>query len=386
MEILITKQEDISLSELVTKQKEGFSVMRSAHVGNARLYNQVIAAVGIRMLLVDHNVTGLDTNYFPGLLIQDQSCLELAPKGQVSMRTPVVNPITGENQFLDELHKESLSKLFPDTEIITNTSYLRENESVVSDIVTVCAEEMPELFNRVIPAGDVSTIKTTRVRKIGTDEVLQLTDDPRKDAGVLIPNAVDILVNFILESYISEKEVQYHISGPDMVKYINGLIPTLERLGKAVLSRCGFATKLPNKIEVQLVPGIELKIASSNLGKAAVDNLVNAVVERRAITSEIQKSKKEFFGSSQSSNDELRQKLLASTAKLDRDSIQLLVNSALDCPDHLDDGNGIPVTTQYDSLNAGGVYVPEVVKELTMRELKSINSQIKKAIQTGFSP
>src|SRR5690606_26106525 len=143
-----------------------------------RLYNQVLANAGVTMLLVDHNVTGIDSNYVPEAIIAGGQATLLTEEGQLSMRTKVTNPANDEPTYLDQLHSSSLMQAFPATEIFTNTNYLRDNVAMAGEIVAICSKEMPELFRRGIQKDETTTSNLRTQRSVDAENVLQLTDDP----------------------------------------------------------------------------------------------------------------------------------------------------------------------------------------------------------------
>lgn len=369
MQLEIIKQPDISLNELTQRQAEGFSVMRSAHAGNARIYNQVLAQAGVNMLLVDHNVTGIDKNYRPEDIISDSSATPIAEFGQLVMRTQVTTPKSTGQIFLDELHTDGLTRAFEYTHIQTNTEYLRANESIVAEIINISASVAPELFKRKVQTGETQTTPTTKYDEVKANNILQLKDNPRQDAGILIPNEVDILANFIIEALSSARDVQYHISGPDMIQYIKGIMPTLEKLYSAIITNSSFIDQIPDKLTVELVPGTALRFASTKTNSSNIKKLALAVSQLQTSKAAANITKKDFFSSNQARDMKARNALLT---KLSRENTELtteMINSTQLCPEIFDNGQDIPAVTQYDTLQDGGLFVPEIFKELTMSEL-----------------
>ena len=382
MQLEIIRQEDISLDDLIIRQSEGYSVLRSAHAGNARLYNQVLANAGVQMLLVDHNVTGIDKNYMPESAITDQEPLVLAEDMQVCSRTEVLDPFDGTRKYLDELHAENLSAAFPGSRVVTNTEYLRANESIAAELFNICAEAMPELFKREIETNDTVTHRIVGQPAYRASDALQLQDNPRTDGGVLIPNEIDILINFVVEFLNTEQPTQYHLSGPDMISYINGIIPTLQKLSAAVASRASFASMLPSTLQVEMVPGTAFRFASTINNKLNIDTFAEALENRSNAAQATSEKRKEFFASPDANNPAKREQFLRTIRNSERQFNDEVFGSFSLCPEFLDTGTSIPTLTQYDAIADGGLYVPEFCSTMTVRELQILYKSMVKVMNS----
>jgi hypothetical protein len=380
MQLEIIRQEELSLDDLVNKQSDGYSVLRSAHVGNARLYNQVLANVGVQMLLVDHNVTGIDKNYMPESVITGQESLVLAEDMQVCSRTEVLDPFEGIRKYLDELHAENLSAAFPESRVVTNTEYLRSNESIAAELFNICAEAMPELFKREIETNDTVTHRIVGQPAYRASDALQLQDNPRTDGGVLIPNEIDILINFVVEFLNTEQPKQYHLSGPDMISYINGIIPTLQKLSAAVASKASFASMLPSTLQVEMVPGTAFRFASTIKNKLNIDTFAEALANRSNAAQATSEKRKEFFASPDANNPAKREQFLRTIRNSERQFNDEVFGSFSLCPEFLDTGTSIPTLTQYDAIADGGLYVPEFCSTMTVRELQILYKSMVKVL------
>jgi hypothetical protein len=405
MQIEIIKQPGISLNQLIEKSEQGFSVMRSAHAGNTRLYNQVLANAGIQMLLVDNNITGVDTNYMPESIIKAQTPVRIAEDGQMTMRTLVEDPGTGQTRFLDELHSQALSQAFPKTEITLVTDYLRENETVSAAVIQVAIDNEAEicramnrkpndrigfksgrLFSRELPHGGTKTNRLLAGTEIKTADILALKDDPRTEAGIVVPNEVDIAINFIVEYLATKKDVQYHISGPDMIVYIKAILPAINAIC-GLLDGSPLSRQLPEVLTVQLVPGTALAVASTMDDMASTSKLGTDIESLTDFEREINRAKRAFF-TGPDSKDNIKRQTFENTIRNSKVNLfSTVIESAIECPQIFDRGKStIPTATQYDTLSSGGLYVPEIVGDLTMAQLAKLVKDISASIGRSDLP
>lgn len=386
MNLEIETNQDISLAELLQKKQEGFSVMRSAHVGNARIYNQVLADAGIDMLLVDHNITGKDKNYVPGAIIEDGDLRSIAPSGLVSMRALVECPFQqGAQQFVDEVHVQSLQQAFPRCEVTTATEYLRRNESVTGEVIELFAREMPELFTRSLQKEGARVQGDTQGAEVSSRNIVQLQDDPRRDAGILVPNDVDIIVNFAIEALESGRATQYHISGPDMV-YYTAEAANRERLQRmyAMLGKTSFGSKLPDDITVVMPKGTDLWLAAPLTDAESVRTLVDSLEAYEQFSAEDKQTRAVFFRSIDSRDEKRKTAFLARQNELRQQYDSARKEAVEGIQDLFVGEREAPFVSQYDTLRAGGLFVPEITQQLTLAELAKLRKMLRKL--QGTSP
>lgn len=374
-----------SLSTLFGKSQEGYSVLRSAHVGNARAYNLALAGEGIDMMLVDHTITGRDGNYRPEAVIRDGEITLVAELGQLTFRTMAV--IDGEQDYLDRLHANSLREAFKSTSVTTNIEYLRRNERIVGEIAKIATGIVPELFARVVPRDEVA-VRNDRaegLRLARAGAIMQLVDDPRKEQGVLLPNEVDIAANFAIEAIASGRDKQYHISGPDMVNYMTRPkskddkrtpLNIVNMLYTELSSSASFRGQLPEEINVVLVPGAHARFATTMERGSDLDKLLLTLNETNAELTAINARRGEFFRSPESKDREAR-KLFLARSDADRRAISAVFGVASEqCADLFVGPTDAPYISQYDVLAEGGLYVPESIRAMTMAELAGLGKEL----------
>ena len=379
MSININLEEDVSLQQLAAAQAEGFSVMRSAHVGNARGYNLAVADMGIPMLLVDHNIAAQhpeepgDKNYLPGSIVTREAVqpLPIQTVGTLSLQTTVEG-----GAFLDLLHIDGLQQVFPNTRIFTNTEYLREEEALAANIVAVAKEHRPDLFTRTVESdGKIRHAASSFADLIDSYGILQLNDDPRTGRGVLMPNELDILYNFMVETMRSGRQKQFHLSGPDMQQYIKDpkMRYTLDQLYALVREETAIGATLPEDIDVALVPADQARFVST---KRRVRQLMT-IFDWLTYEDRIARERRTFFTSDAAEDTDAREAFLEDAQAKKLFIAQGLGGAVLEASELFVDPKAAPYVSQYDVLE-DGLFMPAQNTHMTMRELRNLGKRLDK--------
>jgi hypothetical protein len=352
MSLTIETTPSVSLQDILMEQQQGTSVIRSAHIGNARGYNLALAELGIPFLLVDHTLVAQapgqigDKNYLPGSIVTLEGIRPLAVSclGELSLKTTAICPESGLSKPLDLIHTDALRQAFPNTVFTTNTAYLRANETIAQEVIATAQQITPELFTRKV--DNDGTITEATAGDISTHGILQLKDDPRSSCGVLVPNEVDIVINFLTEALASENNTQIHVAGPDMPSYMKKpkTIHTITRLFDTVARHAHIRVKLPKTTVVKLVPSHHAEFVTTKQRAARVAAVFSA-----------------FKPSEQ---DPRRQ----------QDCAEALQNA----PELLIDVRSAPYTSQHDLIREGGLWMPDENQTLTMSELKTLAKRLRK--------
>ena len=386
MSIDINLEPNLSLVDIAQAQENGYSVMRSAHVGNARGYNLAVASMGIPVLLVDHNIVSQfpdeagDKNYLPGSIItrQDITPLKIERVGGLAMRTEAVNPFSGDTQFIDQLHIASLKQAFPDTSFVTNTDYVRSQETVSGEITNIALTTMPELFTRSVEAdGTVHKSRRSLAPLAQNYGILQLNDDPRSQKGVLIPNEVDIVTNFIIEAIRSGKDTQIHLSGPDMQHYTKdkAMRERLNKLYQSILSEASFGSELPRTITVRLVPADQARFVASRERVRTIVSMFDLLrFEKRAVT----EPRTAFFKSDKSQDPAAKAEFLDDIKAREAKINSGLAEAAMEASEVFIGPKDAPFFSQYDLLNEGGLTMPAENAHLSMEELRLLTIKLRR--------
>lgn len=381
-QLIVDKDSSVSIQDLVERKDQGISVIRSAHVGNLSPYNLSLADAGIPILSVDHNVTGIDSNYMPEVVARQTRQRTVAAIGRLVCRSVVScecvrNDQQAPRQFLDDLHIGAVRKAVPNAAIMTNTEYLRANESVVQEIVSLALKEFPCVFTRTSQPDGSTKKEPNAASLVNTLGIMQLNDDPRAEQeAVIMPNILDILANFVIESLESESDIQYHLSGPAMIKYIDGLLPELQ----ALYARCKWSPslgpRLPDTLTVKLVPTADARFATTATRKTKLDEVLQANQEAEAELLGLQAERKSFFSSPSSKNNGTRSSFLASVNEREK-ALDLKVAEKLSTIPEVLINPGTPgFITQYDLIEEGGLYVAPVNTTASMAELARLSLRL----------
>ena len=370
--LTIQPNNKLSVNELVELQIEGFSVMRSAHVGNLRPYNLTLVDAGIPMLLVDHNITGKDKNYFPGMVLSQDTVTQIAADGLISCRARTV---TG--KFVDEVHVAAISEAFPNSTVFTNTEYLQKNKAVAAEIVNLAVTYFPKEFKRLVLA-DGTTLAVNDaseyVKKIG---IMQLSDDVRAERkAVLIPNMIDIAINFVIEMLATERDEQFHISGPDMIRYITSIHSELSAFYEIITQKASFGNRLPARLLVQLVPAASAVFATTKRYESQLRSVFTGLDESTVALAELGAKRKEFFKSSSRNDSAQRHLFLAKVMAQESIVKQASVTRLKAVPGLFTPSNQRGYITQYDVLKDGGLFVASQNTDLSFQELSTLASQL----------
>ncbi|MCA9325179.1 hypothetical protein KDA23_03910 [Candidatus Saccharibacteria bacterium] len=388
-ELQINITDEISLAELAVRRQEGFSVLRSAHVGNLAPYNLTIAQLGLPLLLVDHNVTGVDKNYFPELTMEQTGNTTVASEAGKLVCRATTDRV--DDAWLDEFHIANLKRAIPEADVFTNTEYVRQHETIVGDVISVAAAAMPELFKRIVqPDGRTQQVlgAADMVRAFG---VMQLADDPRAEKStVLIPNEVDIVANFIIETLKSERDRQYHISGPDMVVYLSDGAgkqqqktperDRVEQLFSLVSSKPQFRNILPPVVTVDLVAGTPALFATTADRQSKLDGLMASIEQAQANEVVLAEERRAFFTGVDRGNSQQRAALLAHIGQRRAIDQAAIVDASSCLPELFVQPKRPDFVSQYDVIR-GGLYVAPQNIELPLSTLKKFRAVIKDARQ-----
>lgn len=365
----------VSIDDLVRMQAEGFSVLRSAHVGNLSPYNLTIADASIPILSVDHTITGVDTNYFPEQELSRVQSAVIAPLGTLVCRT-----VSDDGRYLDERHIDAVRGAVPSADVYTNTEYLRRNEAVAGEIVNMAVREFPGVFTRLALADGTTRKDASAASRVADLGILQLTDEPRAErTTVLMPNSLDILANFVIEALRTERAVQYHLSGPDMVRYIGGLMPQLQAMYGRLVASSSFGAKLPPALEVRLVPTAPARFATTMDRRELLDSVITAYDDSQDELAALNAQRKAFFAGESARDDAARKRFLDDVRAVQTSVERQLGERTEDIPELFIDPGQSGFITQYDVAREGGLYVPEANRVRPMAVLATMVKTMQRA-------
>jgi len=286
-EILIQVDDSMPLGELLSENiNPNVSIKRSAHIGNMFGADLILASLGMNMLLVDANYGERDRLYFPHLMVD-----ELTEPVQIACpRTLSLVNTVNLGTPLNDACISSIVSAFGNTTVQSDSQFVGSNKQTVEQIVSELLPQFASQFTRTISSKGMPQDIFSLPGNV--EDVLLLGSDPTK--GAIIPNVMNILIDFVTEAINLGTDKITHISGPTMVKYINGIMPLMNAM-YSVLVEAGM--KLPEVLNVKLVPaaGVRFVVAASQTDD--MEELLSLQADYRRVSSDVACAKKTLASS-----------------------------------------------------------------------------------------
>jgi hypothetical protein len=186
----------------------------------------------------------LDQNYHPHLKIQGGRQTQLCSP---TAWTPLAS--TGDGTPLVDVHTNALEQVFGTSRINTDAAVLQREWTLAARVLRAANQAESGLWYRYASDGNLRKVgsKTLTSQQLETD-VFQLTSDT---SGWVIPNRVHMLFDLVWQSLSSGRDVIYHLSGQDMVRYVASHRDSLDRMYDAVRR---YLPELPFTLRVRIVP------------------------------------------------------------------------------------------------------------------------------------
>ncbi len=295
----ITNGAKYSLEEIHKHQKEGASLLRSAHVGNFNPSTIFLAQEGFPIILHEH-IKGNAKIYRPAFLringeeflISDNPNLPLTHlKIRTEAREKTGNILARDFSRPSQLHYESLRKLFPQNIQLTSQFFL-EQDPFLAQAIEILAKEFPSLFaNYVNQEGQIFNLSNRnelghqiydadsgekiKIKKENISELaykyLQQTVDSitghgENPEGLIMPSNLYVLLSSICEVYKGRSGIERYnpdqvicFSGTEMINYLirnrSQAEHNLKELNEMYETlRKSFRSILPETLDFRLVP------------------------------------------------------------------------------------------------------------------------------------
>lgn len=363
-------RDDLSFGDLCDLQNRGYSVVKTPHVGNFYPNNLAIGKLGFRMIMYDRNIGCVDKNFHPHTVIKN------------GRKHPVTSPeilmthayayqgidksTLKDGDRVADGHLFALRKLFPKGKFIFYTDYLRQNRETIFEILKIVSEQnvLPDKFGwrrKVNREGFVTTFgSSVSWKEISRVGIFGLDNEQE---GYLVPNILNVLICGIVEVINFGKEEIYHLSGPDMFRYIGSMFETLNRCLKLLSS---LDSRYPKRISFNLIAVANMRFAVRSSRQKALDNLVLNYLK----IPDFKTKKGEFMKSLEPSVRKSHGHLFKSTErKLRNDLIEAMEN----CPEVFYDIYKGDFTSQHDILTEG-LYVPKWSLETSIKDINKAYS------------
>jgi len=377
MPIVINEAESVSICELKQFASCGHSVVRSPHVGNVYPLNMLALQCGIRLNLYDRNYGRKDTNYHPHTVIiggkqyqvADPDCLTCLAQVQSAPPSPADQYFQVGDTLVD-VHTQSLQaaskKQEFDGRIEVFSEYISARQKLVRKILRPAFQAKPKLWYRYVyedqavgPSGSFERRDPPQSwQSLCRQGILSVTSDSH---GWLIPLEVVILLDAIIEGLEHESFRVFHLSGPDMIDYIDDKETVVSRLYDSVREQT--SVSLPAYLRFDIVPFanmsalVGLKEEKSSLQQViALAELINAKERQSAETA------RDMPGDAV--DDHLIPDFRREISPL-RDEIR----EAISACNHLnpDIGQG-EFISQYDLLSGRSLWFPERITHWSMKK------------------
>ncbi|MBI4713613.1 hypothetical protein HY771_00255, partial [Candidatus Uhrbacteria bacterium] len=240
MSFFVRARDDLSLTDLKAIHDRGGSVVKTPHVGNIYPGNLGVAKAGIRMIFYDRNIGSKDSNFHPHGVIRGSRFEALSDRklltthAKASKTSSLAEEWFRSGDSMLERHMASLRKSVPELQGEVYSDYLRVRSRSATDVLRATADSHPTLWERSVQAnGTVVNYSCRGWADLARSGVLGVT---RQDSGALIPNALNVVLISVLEAHERGVSEVYHLSGPDMVRYIGLLQGKFDELYTAVRS------------------------------------------------------------------------------------------------------------------------------------------------------
>jgi hypothetical protein len=374
-EILVQVDDSMPIGELLTENQDpNISIKRSAHVGNMFGADLILASLGMNMLLVDANYGERDKLYYPQFKVDEEKALE-----QIACpRTLSLANTTYAGQPLNSVSIASLADAFGNTSVVSDSQFVGNNGAIVEQIISTLLPQYSSQFTRSVASNGIPQ-EVIRLPKT-IDDILLLGDD--KSTGAIIPNVMNILIDFVTEAINYQTSFITHISGPTMVSYISEIMPLMNAMYEKLVNS---SLNLPNILTVRLVPaaGVRFVVAASQAED--MDELLSLQAEYVQVLSDVSVAKKTLATSnvkatkSQFDQIVVPQKTIQEAIKRKLGSLPQLFYVASPV------SNTPSYTSQYSALRNGadgipgaGLYIPARVIE---RPISQITAEFKQLEQ-----
>lgn len=337
---------DLSLLELQRLHRDGKSVSKTPHVGNWRLDTLACATLGIRHKVVDGNKGVLDHNFHPdSVIVHGRKTIVGHPDRLMSHAVVLKEPEVFQDRFrpgasLREIHMRALCDAVPQT---VATPWSQHLSNIADDAIAVMeaiTEVDARVWNRRVYEDGTTVSDTCRGWVIVEAHGILGVTNPKK--GWISPNIVNIMLDMIVEAKRFGSSVIYHLSGPDMYKYLGKLMPDINKLYDHCREKLDW--NLPEVLTFKLVPASDMRFAVPESHRRALDNLIDVWLS----VSEFEDSVGVRIKSSDNPKAEIA-RVIEDRATIERK----LEQAVKDCPLPFFEMKRGDYTTQYDLLASG---------------------------------
>ncbi len=258
----------ITLAELCAKREQGYSVLKTPHVGNQHPSNLLCAALGVPLLMVSFTSGVRDKNFHPHLRIE-------GGVGSVLYTPETWTPFASTpcGRKAEEYHQSSVRAVFPNLSIVTDQGLMQEMPDVAEAVFVAATKTVSRLWYRTVTSdGQIEKCDNENIswEKIAQD-IFRFSN---LTSGFIVPNRANILFGLAWQSLSSGRDTIYHLSGPDMVGYIGKQQHSLSLMYDALRQ---MYLGLPEVLMVYIVPVAQCRLLSHRSRADDVDAVLDVI-------------------------------------------------------------------------------------------------------------
>ncbi len=349
MTFRVAVRKDLSLLDLKRLHDEGGSVQKSPHGGNVYNNNLAVGTLGIQMNLYDRTIGEKDMNFHPHRVIRGGRSEVIAdPRLLTTHARVLTTPKLATDWFREgELvldgHMRALRSAVPEGDWFYYTEYLHRHADEVVALCEASSEMDASIWERhVDAAGRVHQDVCPGVSSLKRMGIYGVTN---AHSGWLLPNVLNVLCDALIERRLRRVSEVFHLSGPDMVRYVPGYQTLLERLYAYFRHRLDW--DLPESFTFNLVPAADMRFAVTADRRGVLDELFEAWFASET-------SNRIRGDLLREARPEERSRLIGELAGQKQRVHERLKAALLACPDifyRIEDARS--VITQYDVLDRG---------------------------------
>lgn len=365
---------DLSLHALHAIHRSGGSVMKTPHVGNVYPCNLGVAQVGIPMVFYDRTFGNRDRNFHPHGVIRGGTFEKLSEEHLLTTHAKSKQSSSLAPEWfsagtpMKDGHMRALRAAIPQMEGGVYTDILSSRSTDLLPILEIAFRAMPRLWDRYVHEdGVVREMSFRSWEQLMCSGILGITHANR---GTLIPNTLNILLLTILEAKEKGVADAFHLSGPDMILYIKRLDQDLHHLYDSVRNALS-EWKLPETLSFHIIPAVDMRFAVLHSRRAALDSLIDTYLTYTQNNRVYGERMRDASGAD-------HERVKAEVVCLRREERERLIQAVHACPDVLYSIYDQNAPSQYDVLDAGGLYVHPWAIHAPMSELSAAMRQFER--------
>ena len=334
------KYDSLTLEQLQKHQRDGWSVMKSPHVGNQHPSNLLCAAMGIHCNMVSFTRGDRDSNFHPHVQIRAGTQHQLYDS---TTWTPFARVADG--QLAELYHQTAVRKRFAQAVVTTDHELMSEDMWFTEAVLRVITQTIPNLWYRSVNSeGVVSSFRDTPPKwDLYAGNVFRFSS---QNEGWIIPNRAAILHDLVWQARKSRRDIVFHLSGPQMVGYVG---KHQKQLSLAYDELRRELPRLPEVLTARIVPVAQCRFVAHKDDKTAVDQFGD-MIDRYERTAP---DKRRYFQA----------------------EMQGLALKYPELVRPIEDGQFL---SQYDLDSADDLYIPPWIKTMRLSRIHAFDAMLKR--------